>query len=127
MGVYHLLMGLFGIISGEMAARVGQILWGAHVTVDAQFSYLAKFLAAYVIAFGLMMLFIAKDPVRYGALVWVAALLGALRIFERLVFAGELQSAFSIGMNRTILTVIVVAALNLGLIVLRPKEAAPAH
>jgi hypothetical protein len=123
MGIYHVLMGLFGIVSGQMAARVGQVLWGAHVTVDAQFSYLAKFLAAYVIAFGLMLLFVAKDPVRYGSLVYVAALLGAIRIAERLVFAGELQAAFSIGISRTIWTVVVVAALNLGLILLKPKAA----
>lgn len=124
MGIYHVLMGLFGIVSGQMAARVGEVLWGAHVTVDAQFSYLAKFLAAYVIAFGLMLFFVAKDPVRYGQLVYVAALLGALRIAERLIFAGELQAAFSIGMSRTIWTVVVVAALNLGLILLKPKASA---
>jgi len=123
MGIYHLVMGLFGIVSGQMAARVAQVLWGAHVTVDAQFSYLAKFLAAYVIAFGLMLLFVAKDPVRYGSLVYVAALLGAIRVMERLVFAGELQAAFSIGISRTIWTVAVVAALNLGLILLKPKGA----
>ena len=122
MGIYHLLMGLFGIVSGQMAARVGQVMWGAHVTVDAQFSYLAKFLAAYVIAFGIMLLFVAKDPVRYGQLVYVAALLGAIRIVERLIFADELQAAFSIGMSRTIGTVVVVAALNLGLILLKPKS-----
>lgn len=130
MGIYHVLMGLFGIVSGQMAARVGQVLWGAHVTVDAQFSYLAKFLAAYVIAFGIMLLFVAKDPVRYGQLVYVAALLGAIRIAERLIFAGDLQAAFSIGMSRTIGTVVVVAALNLGLILLKPKsstQSAAAH
>jgi hypothetical protein len=126
MGIYHLLMGLFGIVSGQMAARVGQILWGAHVTVDAQFSYLAKFLAAYVIAFGLMLLFVAKDPVRYGSLVYVAALLGAIRIAERAIFADELQAAFSIGISRTIWTVVVVAALNLGLILLKPKASTQA-
>jgi len=124
MGVYHVLMGLFGIVSGQMAARVGQVMWGAHVTVDAQFSYLVKFLAAYVIAFGLMLLFVAKDPVRYGSLVYVAALLGAIRIAERLIFADELQAAFSIGTSRTIGTVVVVAALNLGLILLKPKASA---
>jgi len=124
MGIYHVLMGLFGIVSGQMAARVGQVMWGAHVTVDAQFSYLAKFLAAYVIAFGIMLLFVAKDPVRYGSLVYVAALLGAIRIAERLIFADELQAAFSIGMSRTIGTVVVVAALNLGLILLKPKASA---
>jgi hypothetical protein len=129
MGVYHLLMGLMGIISGEMAARVAQTMWGAHVTVDPQFSYLAKFLAAYVIAFGLMMLFIAKDPVRYGPLVYVAASLGLIRILERLIFAGQLQAAFSIGMDRTIATVVVVAILNGSLILLKPKAAdtAAAH
>jgi len=125
MGIYHVLMGLFGMVSGQMAARVGHVLWGAHVTVDAQFSYLAKFLAAYVIAFGLMLLFVAKDPVRYAPLVYVAALLGAIRIVERLVFADELQAAFSIGMTRTIGTVVVVAALNLGLILLKPKTTNP--
>ena len=122
MGIYHVLMGLFGIVSGQMAARVGQVMWGAHVTVDPQFSYLAKFLAAYVIAFGLMLLFVAKDPVRYGSLVYVAALLGAIRIAERLIFADELQAAFSIGISRTIWTVVVVAVLNLGLILLKPKS-----
>ena len=129
MGVYHVLMGLFGMISGEMAARVGQLMWGAHVTVDAQFSYLTKFLAAYVIAFGLMLLFVARDPVRYGSLVYVAALLGAIRIAERLIFANELQAAFAIGMSRTIGTIVIVAILNLGLIFLKPKnaEAAAAH
>lgn|SRR5215471_3978374 len=127
MGVYHLLMGLFGIASGQMAARAAHVLWGAQVNVDAQFSYLAKFLGAYVIAFGLMLLFVAKDPVRYGSLVYVAAFLGAIRIMERLVFANELQAGFSIGMNRTIVTIIVVAALNLGLILLKPKaDAQPA-
>jgi len=45
-----------------------------------------------------------------------------LRIAERLVFASELKSAFGIGMDRTIGTIIVVGALNLGLFLLRPRE-----
>jgi hypothetical protein len=125
MGVYHLLMGLMGIWSGETAARAAQILWQAHVTVDPQFSYLAKFLGAYVIAFGVMLLAIAKDPVRYGPLVYVAALLGAIRIAERLIFAAELKQAFGIGFDRTIVTAIIVLALNGGLILLKPRERDP--
>jgi hypothetical protein len=122
MGVYHLVMGLLGVWSGEMAARGAYVLWHAQVNVDPQFSYLAKFLGAYVIAFGAMLLMVAKDPVRYGPLVYVAALLGALRIAERLVFAGELERAFGIGLDRTLGTAIVVAALNGGLIYLKPRE-----
>src|SRR5437016_4086726 len=84
MGVYHVVMGLLGIVSGDVAAQAAYLLWHAQVHVDPQFSYMAKFLGAYVIAFGGMMLMIAKDPVRHGPLVYVAAALGSIRIVERL-------------------------------------------
>jgi hypothetical protein len=45
-----------------------------------------------------------------------------LRIAERLIFAGELKTAFGIGMERTIGTIVVVGALNLGLLLLKPRE-----
>ena len=127
MGVYHIVMGLAGIVSGQTAATGAYILWHATVNVDPQFTYLAKFLGAYVIAFGVMMLAIAKDPVRYGPLVYVAALLGAIRIVERLVFASDLRQAFGIGLDRTIATAVIVAALNAGLIVLKPRESTGAR
>ena len=72
-----------------------------------------------------MLLFIAKDPVRYGALVYPAVVVAILRIGERLVFAGELKAAFGIGMERTIGTIIVVGALNIALLVLKPRETYP--
>lgn len=78
------------------------------VTVDPQFTYLAKFLGAYAIAFGIMMLFIAKDPVGYGALVYPAIAVAIIRIGERSISAGELKAAFGIGMDRTIGTIMVV-------------------
>lgn len=125
MGIYHILMGILGIASGSTAAWGAHVLWHANVTVDPQFSYLAKFLGAYVVAFGVMMLFIAKDPVRYGALVYPAVLVAVLRIAERLIFAGELKTAFGIGMERTVGTIVVVGLLNLGLLVLKPREPYP--
>jgi len=125
MGIYHILMGTLGIVSGSWAAWGAHTLWHANVTVDPQFTYLAKFLGAYVFAFGVMLLFIAKDPVRYGALVYPAVIVAVLRIGERLVFAGELKSAFGIGMDRTIGTIIVVGVLNLALLMLKPRETHP--
>ncbi len=121
MGLYHILMGILGIVSGSWAAWGAHTLWHASVTVDPQFTYLAKFLGAYVLAFGVMMLFIAKDPVRYGALVYPAVIVAVIRIGERLVFARELRDAFGVGMDRTIGTIIVVGALNLALLILKPR------
>jgi hypothetical protein len=122
MGIYHILMGILGIVSGATAAWAAHALWHATVTADPQFNYLAKFLGAYVVAFGCMLLLIAKDPVRYSALVYPAVVVAVLRIAERLIFAGELKTAFGIGMDRTIGTIIVVAALNLGLLLLKPRD-----
>jgi len=123
MGIYHLGMGIFGSFSGDMASKVANVMWGAHVVIDPQFSYMAKFLGAYVIAFGLMMLFIAKDPVRYSSLVYVAVVLAVIRILNRVVFSGDLHAAFSIAPSRMIGTIIGVALLNLGLLLLKPKAA----
>src|SRR2546422_214778 len=86
MGVYHIFMGILGIASGSWAAWGAHTLWHANVTLDPQFTYLAKFLGAYVFAFGVMLLFIAKDPVRYAALVYPAVIVAILRIAERLVY-----------------------------------------
>jgi len=122
MGAYHLLIGILGLVSGEIAARVGATVYGAHVEVTPLFSYMAKYLAAYVIAFGVMMLFLSSDPVKYRKLVWVAVILAVIRILSRLIFASELQAAFGIGMNRSLMTIAAVAILNLGLIVLMPKQ-----
>ncbi len=127
MGIYHVLMGVCGILSGSLAAWAARTLWHANVNVDMQFTYLAKFLGAYVIGFGVMLLLIAKDPVRYAGMVYPAVVVAVLRIAERLIFAGELKSAFGIGMDRTIGTIIVVAALNLGLLLLKPREAPTSH
>src|SRR5260370_36266211 len=71
MGVYHLLIGILGLVSGEMAARVGAAVYGAHVEVTPLFSYMAKYLAAYVIAFGVMMLFMAGDPPKNRTLLYL--------------------------------------------------------
>src|SRR5260370_36515621 len=98
MGVYHILMGILGIVSGSWAAWGAHVLWHANVTVDPQFSYLAKFLGAYVVAFGVMMLFITKDPVRYGGRGFSSLGVGGCGRAGGGVFAGGLIAGVGIWM-----------------------------
>jgi len=94
MGVYHMILGVLGLISGEVAAKLGAVVYGANVQVTPVFSYMAKYLAAYVFGFGVMMLIMASDPVKYRKFVYVALVVAVLRILSRLVFADELRAAF---------------------------------
>ena len=122
MGLYHMVLGVLGLISGDFAAKLGAVVYGANVQVTPVFSYMAKYLAAYVFAFGVMMLMLASNPVKYRKLVFVALVVAVVRILSRLVFADELRAAFGIGMNRSLETIAVVAVLNLVLFILMPKE-----
>ncbi len=123
MGIYHLAMGIFGTLSATWAAKVGGILFGAQVALTPQFAYLSKYLSAYVIAFGLMMLLVAKDPVRYGKLIYVAIALIVIRVLQRFIFADQLQAAFGIGVDRSFINALIVALLALGLYHFRPRQA----
>ena len=120
-GVYHIASGLLGTLSGNLAAELGRILFNARVDVTPQFSYMAKYLGAYVIAFGAMMLFIAQDPVKYRGLINVAVLLICIRIIDRIVFAAELKNAFGIELTQSIVTISIIGLVGLSLLIFKPK------
>ncbi len=120
-GIYHITIGILGTLSGNIAAEIGRMLFQAQIDVTPQFSYMAKYLGAYVIAFGTMMLVIAKDPVKYRGLIDVAVLLIAIRVLDRIIFASELKAAFGIGFTQSIITISVISIVGLLLLIFKPK------
>ena len=121
-GIYHIILGLIGSISGELGAQAARAIFDARVDITPQFSYLVKYLGAYTIAFGVMMLLVAWNPVKYRLFIYVGILLIAVRITQRLIFASQLESAFGISWGRNLLNTTIIALLALGLYLFRPKE-----
>ena len=122
-GVYHLILGLVGTLaSGDTVVSIASAVYGITTTISPQFLYMAKFISAYMIAFGIMLVFIGSDPYRYRKLAWAAVVMFAIRIFDRLVFFSLLQEAFGVSMSKNLVTVVTVSIIALGLIVFMPRE-----
>ena len=123
--VYHFILGLIGTFAPtETIVWVVTRVYGVIPTVDAQFIYLAKFIAAYMIVFAVATALLAWKPVEYRKLVWVPITLFTIRVIERIVFFGLLTDAFEISMARNLQVIIPIAILALALYYFRPQKGA---
>jgi len=123
MAIYHLFFSTITIFFGEWGMVVtSKILYRADVIITPQTLYLSKFVAAYGIAFGVMMLLLAMQPERYRKIVWAAVALVAVRVFERIFFFDLLNEAFGITMSSNIVTIAIISLFAVALVIFMPKE-----
>jgi len=124
-GLYHIILGLLGTFANSnIVISVASKVYGISVVSSSQFLYLAKFISAYMIAFGIMLLFLGINPQKYKALIIPAIILFVVRIFDRLVFFDLLQDAFGSTMQQNIITISIAAIIAILLFVFRPKSEA---
>ncbi len=120
--IYHFGLGLIGIFaSSETVVWFVNKVYGINPTVDAQFIYLSKFIAAYMIVFAIATLILALKPIEYRKLVWVPITLFSIRVIQRIVFFDLLQSAFKIDWARNLQVIVPIAILAIALFYLRPR------
>lgn len=120
-GVYHLVLGALGVFgSEEFVGKVIYSVYGATLDMTLQTFYMVKFASAYMLAFGLAMLILAKSPEKYKNLVWVAILLFLVRVLERIIFSNILD-AMGISTSTEIVTSIVILLMGGTLYLTRPR------
>lgn len=121
--IYHIILGLIGTFApNNIVISVAEATYRVAITSSSQFFYLAKFLSAYMIAFGFMLALLAYNPKKFRIFIWPAVALFAIRIFDRLVFFKLLNEALGSTMGGNLITVAVAAIMGLLLILLRPAE-----
>ncbi len=122
-GGYQLALGITGVLaSKELAVSVIYMAFGATIEMTPQIFYLVKFCSAYIVAFGVAMILLATNPIKYKSIMWVAITLFSIRIIERLIFTDLLNSSFGISLTTEIITsgiLIVIIAL---LLYFQPKN-----
>lgn len=121
-GLYHVLLGLSGLLMPiEMFADVSGLILGLRPQVDPQFHMAAKFAATYVLAFGVLLLVLFKDPVKYRLLAVPVLTLFGVRLINKLVFFGSISQAFDVPFARNLFAVAIVAVFFFGILLTLPK------
>ena len=123
--VYHVVMGVILFVSGELALKVAKFLGGVSISGSPELGILGEILACYLIAFGLMVVLAAWDPVKYRGALTVGLVLFALRSIQRLVFADKVMAVFHVppASHYAGTAVVIVFAVILGLFRLKIAKA----
>ena len=123
--VYHLLLGLAGLLLPiETFARFSSVFLGVSPSIDAQFHLITKFSAAYILAFGIMLLLLALNPVKNRVLVIPVLALFGVRLLNKIVFFDTIGSSFDVEPVRNIISVVTVLFFFTAILLTRPREKA---
>ncbi|TVP77231.1 MAG: hypothetical protein EA353_10740 [Puniceicoccaceae bacterium] len=122
-GVYHVLLGLSALLLPmESFANVSGLILGLRPEVDPSFQMAAKFAASYVIAFGIVLLILFKDPIKYRILVIPVLALFGVRLINKLVFFGTISETFDVPFARSLFAVACIAVFFFGILLTLPKK-----
>ncbi len=123
---FHVVVGLALNVDLGLREWVASGLYGATVNwSDVQFVYILKPLGAFMIALGVMAAVAARDPLANRGIINGFVLLFTLRGLQRVVFMGDIQSAFAISPSRSMSTMVVMLALAGWLLILARSASAP--
>lgn len=125
-GISHLILGVIGFTSGEIAVRAARIIYGTPFTLTPEASYIVKMLGVYVFTLGILAAFAWRDPIKNKAIINGLILFFSLGVLQRICFAGQIHAAFDISYGRIWINTIFFFIFALTLFLLRPKATIPA-
>lgn len=118
-GLYHLVLGLILLTSGDMAISLARRFAGMTIAGSPELGIMGEILATYVIAFGLLMAAAAWNPEKNRAAITIGLTLICLRLLQRLVFADKMMSVFQIPAGSYWSAFAIVAIIGMALAVFR--------
>ncbi len=117
MAIYHVLVGVLLIVSGELSIRFASLVLAYAIEPSPALGVAGEVLGCYMIAFGLMLAVVARNPERHRDLLLVAAAFVAVRVVQRVVFADKVIEVFAVPEARYWGSCVFVTLLGLGLLV----------
>lgn len=120
--VYHLVLGgaLLVLPAGAMSG-ITRVFLGTELEFDPTLSLIAKFVAAYILAFGVMLALLCLKPDRLRALVVPALALFGIRLVNKLVFLATIEETFGVTRGRSVFALVTLAVIFGVMALTRPK------
>ncbi len=103
-GVYHVILAAIGLLLPiEITAKAFNIALGISVTLTPEVTFIAKFVAVYMLAFGIILLILASNPIKFRSLTYAALALFGVRFINRVIFFSLLSSTFGMTASRNLI------------------------
>ena len=122
-GIYHIILGVSALVLPEgMMSSMVQLFLGFNPSVTDEFVLVAKFTGVYVLAFGIVVLLIARDPVRHALFIGPVLLLFAIRLINKVILFDDIGAQLDVPTARNVLAVAFVAVFFFGLLLTAPPK-----
>jgi len=122
-GFYHLVLGVGGLVlPSDTFVKVSSFILGMSTDVDASSYLIVKFGAAYVMAFGIMLILLCIDPVKNRILMIPALSLFGVRLINKIIFFSAIGSAFEITTGRNVFAILSLLFLIFAMLLTMPKK-----
>lgn len=83
---YHIAGGIAATFSQQFALQLGYMLFGVNVSITPETQVLVRYLGAFALTLGLLMVFAAFDPVKNKKIIYGGIAYFFIRAFDRIVF-----------------------------------------
>jgi hypothetical protein len=113
-------------LPADAVADVVALAFGIRLELGPQLGVVVAFAAVYMLVFGVMLLILTVDRVRYRAFAIPALLLFGLRLLNRLLLYGALADA-GMAPTRNAVGTALFLAFFVGILALYPRDATDAH
>ncbi len=121
--IYHAILGLIGIFgSPGVLSQVIAWTYRLHPKLDPQFLLLVRFTGSYLLALGIMMMMVARNPREYSVFIWPTVAMFATRLIDITMNFSGIQTAFGAGPIDVLITVGLIVFFGGTLIVFKPRE-----
>ncbi len=122
-GVYHVILGAIALLLPvEITAQAFQTILGISLNIDAQLLFIGKFVGVYMLVFGIMLILVASNPVKYRVFAWPAIVLFGIRLINRIFFFTALTTTLGMSPSRNIIGTIFILIFFVVMWVSMPKK-----
>jgi len=93
-GAYHVILAVAGLLCpADMAVKVVTMAFGITLELGPQIALILKFASVYMLVFGIMLLILAYNPIKYRAIAIPALVLFGIRLINRIILFSTLTAA----------------------------------
>ena len=119
-GISHLIIGILGCFPIISISKLASVFYKANVIATSHLEHVAQMFGAYMLTIGLLALIALKDPLKNGSIIIGLGFLLTVRVIQRIIFSGEVNSVFGIPTGWYWTQTIFFLILAVSLFVLRP-------